>query len=125
VATGELRSALSAEPEKALAAYQRMAQSGLTPDLEPADELKLAMLLDKSGDARGAVLACRRAAKRQPQGPLAPRAIFTAARLLAERMGKPVDAKAMYQYLIQAFPAHELSVQAREKLALLDSQNPS
>lgn len=115
----ELRQALAGAPDKVLEVYRGLAQAGLSPELEPAEELKLAALLDQAGDARGAVLACRRAAKREPTGPLAPRALFTAARLLAERMNKPADAQAMFQYLIKTFPSHELAAQAQENLARL------
>ncbi len=122
--TQELRQALTGAPDKALEVYRRLAQAGLAPELEPAEELKLAALLDQAGDARGAVLACRRAAKREPTGPLAPRALFTAARLLAERMQKPADAEAMFQYLIKTFPAHELAGKARQFLSRLAGQPP-
>jgi hypothetical protein len=105
----------------ALAVFKKMAASGTTPNLEPEIELRLAHLLERNGESLEAARACRRAAERDLKGPLAPRAIFTGARLLVERVGDKKNGSAMYKYLMDNYPDDPLSARAAELLRRLES----
>ena len=103
----------------AIDAYQKLQTAGLKPELPPELELRLANILEREGLSLDAAHACRRAADRELQGPLATRAIFTAARLLIERVGEVEQGKAMYRYLIENYPDDPLSERAKEMLRRL------
>jgi hypothetical protein len=106
----------------ALQAFRALLSSGTAPDLEPALDLRLAGILEHAGESLAAAHACRRAAQKDMRGPLAARAIFTAARLLCERVGECTQGAAMYRYLIEHFPQDPLTERARELLRRLESQ---
>jgi hypothetical protein len=120
-----LQDALAGETsDRVLAAYRRVQAAGFAPELKPELELRLAALLDKNEDSLGAVMACRRAAEKDPRGPVAARAIFTAARLLVERVGAIQDGVALYRYLLENYPGDELAERARGMLERLDRPSP-
>ncbi len=115
-----LRAALQASDiEQVTRAYSELIAAGGMPDLDPPLEMRLANILDRSGDSLGAAHACRRAAARDAGGPLAARAIFSAARLLTEKLGDREQGVAMYRYLVENFPADPLADRAREMLRRL------
>jgi hypothetical protein len=103
----------------AVDAYQKIQAAGLKPELPPELELRLANILERQGLSLDAAHACRRAADRNLKGPLATRAIFTAARLLVERVGEIEQGKAMYRYLIENYPKDPLAQRAQEMLRRL------
>jgi hypothetical protein len=103
----------------AVDAYQKIQAAGLKPELPPELELRLANILERQGLSLDAAHACRRAADRNLKGPLATRAIFTAARLLVERVGEIEQGKAMYRYLIENYPDDPLARRAQEMLRRL------
>lgn len=103
----------------AMEAYQKLQAAGLKPELPPELELRLANILEREGLSLDAAHACRRAADRDLQGPLATRAIFTAARLLVERVGEVEQGKTMYRYLVENYPDDPLSERAKEMLRRL------
>jgi len=100
-------------------AYRKLQAATLTPQLPPELELRLANILERQGLSLDAAHACRRAADRELKGPLATRAIFTAARLLVERVGEVEQGKAMYRYLIDNYPDDPLARRAQEMLRRL------
>jgi hypothetical protein len=99
-----------------MSAWRDLQRSGTRPDLPPEQALEFAAVLEKSGEAKAAAQVAHAAASKDLEGPLAPRAIFTAARLLTERVGDAASGKKLYQYLIKQYPDHELAAAAREKL---------
>jgi len=103
----------------AMEAYRKLQAAGLKPELPPELELRLANLLERQGLSLDAAHACRRAAERDLKGPLATRAIFTAARLLVERVGEVAEGKAMYRYLVENYPQDPLAQRAQEMLRRL------
>lgn len=107
--------------QASLELYRRMKMEGAEPELDPACELRLANLLERAGMSVDAALACRRAAHRDLNGPLATRAIFTAARLLVERVGNREQGIAMYHYLIDNYPEDPMVDRAREMLRRLEA----
>lgn len=100
----------------ALDAYRRLSAAGQVPQLDPEGDLWLAGELERAGEAMAAVHACRRAAQADLKGPLAPRALFEAARLLDEKLAAPGDAQALWRFLIQHHPDHPLAAEARQRL---------
>jgi len=115
-----LRAALQASDiERVSQAYSELIAAGGVPNLDPPLEMRLANILDRSGDSLGAAHACRRAAERDAGGPLAARAIFTAARLLTEKLDDREQGIAMYRYLAENFPQDPLAARAREMLRRL------
>ncbi len=117
---GVLESALQGgDNPAALNAYRRLRDAGRTPDLTPPQELRLASILERQGLSLDAAHACRRAAQKDARGPLAARAIFTAARLLVERVGEVEQGKAMYRHLAENYPRDPLAARAREMLRRL------
>ncbi|MBW1809698.1 MAG: B-box zinc finger protein [Deltaproteobacteria bacterium] len=118
--TNLLENALqTSDNQAALQAFKKLTESGQVPDLEPQLELRLANLLERSGQSLAAAHACRRAAEKDMQGPMASRAIFTSARLLVEKLGQKQQGAAMYKYLVENFPGDPLSERAREMLRRL------
>ena len=103
----------------AVDAYRKLQAAGLKPELAPELELRLANILERQGLSLDAAHACRRAAERELHGPLATRAIFTAARLLVERVGEVEQGKAMYRYLVENYPDDPLAERAKEMLRRL------
>lgn len=89
------------------------------PPLEPHLNLRLAAVLERANALGEAIRACQRAAEADMRGPVAPRAIFMAARILGERAGDPEGARAMYTFLVKNFPSNELAARARDALARL------
>lgn len=115
-----LETALQAgDNAKALVAFKQLTGVGEVPELVPALELRLANLLERSGQSLAAAHACRRAAEKDMSGPMAAQAIFTAGRLLVEKLGKREQGAAMYRYLVENFPTDPLSERAREMLKRL------
>ena len=110
----------SGEHEQALEVFRGQQASGITPDLEPQLEMRLANLLERAGESLQAARACRRAAERDLKGPLAPQAIFSAARLLVESVGDKKNGTAMYQFLKDNYPDDPLSARAAELLRRLE-----
>lgn len=110
----------SGDNDAAMDAYRKLQAAGLTPDLPPPPELRLANILERQGLSLDAAHACRRAAEKDPQGPLATRAIFTAARLLVERVGEVEQGKTMYRYLVENYPQDPLAQRAQEMLRRLE-----
>ncbi|HOX47409.1 MAG TPA: hypothetical protein PK668_27695 [Myxococcota bacterium] len=102
-----------------LECYQALVAAGLTPTLEPRLELRLAACLDRAEQPLDAAHACRRAAEKEPRGPFAARAVFTAAKLLVDRVGQREQGIAMYRYLVANFPKDELALRATELLRRL------
>jgi hypothetical protein len=100
-------------------AYRNLQAAGHAPDLPPELELRLANILERGGHSLDAAHACRRAAQKDLKGPLAARAIFTAARLLVERAGEAEQGKAMYRYLVENYPDDPLARRAQEMLRRL------
>jgi len=100
-------------------AYRKLQAAGLKPKLPPELELRLANVLQHQGLSLDAAHACRRAAERDLKGPLATRAIFTAARLLIEQVGEVEQGKAMYRYLVENYPEDPLAQRAQEMLRRL------
>ena len=116
-----LRSALQADHgEQALAAYHALRAQGMHPELPVRLELRLAGFLEKSGSYEEAVISAQRAASMEMNGPFAPRAIFTAARLLAEKLGNTARAMELYRYVADNFPQDELSMYAADALRKLE-----
>jgi hypothetical protein len=116
----DLESSLQGGDNRAAAdAYRKLRAAGLTPDLPPQAELRLASILERQGLSLDAAHACRRAAEKDARGPLAARAVFTAARLLVERVGEVEQGKAMYRYLAENYPQDPLAQRAREMLRRL------
>jgi len=116
-----LQEALEAGDSSAtVEAYERLSSAGQTPELTPQLELRLANILERTGNSLGAAHACRRAAQKDPTGPMATRAIFTAGRLLTEKLGEQAQGIAMYRYLVDNYPADPLSERAREMLRRLE-----
>jgi hypothetical protein len=113
------KSLKSGDNPGAVDAYRKLQAAGLKPDLLPELELRLANILERQGLSLDAAHACRRAADRDLKGPLATRAIFTAARLLVERVGEVEQGRAMYQYLVENYPDDPLSERAKEMLRRL------
>jgi hypothetical protein len=111
----------TSDNEAALQAFAQLTKSGQVPDLKPQLELRLANLLERSGQSLAAAHACRRAAEKDMKGPMASRAIFTSARLLVEKLGQKEQGAAMYKYLVENFPGDPLSERAREMLRRLGS----
>lgn len=104
------------DDKRALEAFREKSAAGAYPLLEPRWELRMATILERAGDAREAARACERAAKNDLRGPLAPRAIFTAARILIERAGEPVEGVKLYEYLIAHYPNDDFAARAQEAL---------
>jgi TolA-binding protein len=73
-------------------------------------------VLERANELEEAVRACQRTAKSDMKGAFAPKAIFTAARIMADRAGNAAGARAMYQFLVEKFPGDELAARAREAL---------
>jgi hypothetical protein len=113
------KSLQSGDNPGAMVAYQKLQAAGHKPELAPELELRLANILERQGLSLDAAHACRRAADRDLQGPLATRAIFTAARLLVERVGEVEQGKVMYRYLIENYPEDPLAQRAQEMLRRL------
>jgi uncharacterized membrane protein len=113
------KSLQSGDNQGAVDAYQKLQAAGHKPELAPELELRLANILERQGLSLDAAHACRRAADRDLQGPLATRAIFTAARLLVERVGEVEQGKVMYRYLIENYPEDPLAQRAQEMLRRL------
>ncbi len=112
-----LRSALERSDEAgAIDAYYRLTGDGQTPDLEVPMELRLTQFLGNANLYPDAVNSCRRAVAKQPDGPMAPAAIFTAARLMGEKLGQHEQAQAALQYLLQNYPQSPLCNHARQML---------
>jgi hypothetical protein len=99
--------------------YQALVAAGQTPELEPRQELRLAAFLDRAALSLDAAHACRRAAQKEPRGPFAARAVFTAAQLLVDRVRQREQGIAMYRYLVANFPKDELALRAVELLRRL------
>ena len=112
-----LRAALDRNDEAgSVQAYHRLMGDGVTPDLEPPLELRLTQFLGNANLYSDAVLSCRRAAGKQPDGPMAPAATFTAARLMAEKLQQPEQAKALLQFMLDNYPDSPLCNHARQLL---------
>jgi len=115
-----LRAALERSDETAsVQAYQQLMGDGVTPNLEPSLELRLTQYLGNADLYSDAVLSCRRAAGKQPDGPMAPAATFTAARLMAEKLQQPEQAKALLQFMLDNYPDSPLCNHARQLLEQL------
>ena len=115
-----LRAALRGDRRtEAIKTYQAIRKAGVHPDLTVRDELRLSGYLEQIGQFEEAVIACQRAAKVDMEGPFAPRAFFTAARLMAEHLDNPVRAKQLYQHVADNFPQDELSMYAADALRKL------
>ncbi|MBN2496580.1 MAG: hypothetical protein JXR96_18470 [Deltaproteobacteria bacterium] len=111
----ELREAVRAGDAQAAAA----AWAGRAPeDLSLSSELalRLAALLSGAGEHLQAAGICRQVAERDPQDPLAPRALYTAARLLVEMAGQPESGQALYRSLAEGYPDDPLADKARQQL---------
>lgn len=104
------------DDRRALEAFREKSAGGAYPLLEPRWELRMATILERAGDAKEAARACERAAKNDLHGPLAPRAIFTAARILVERAGEPVEGVKLYEYLIAHYPNDDFAMRAQDAL---------
>ena len=113
----ELVAALDAKDDsRAERIVRELTAEGAAPDLEPRHELQLAVILEKAGDTWGAVSACRRAAGPEPGSRLAARAIFTAGRLLEERLAERARAATMYHHLVRNLPSSPFAARALERL---------
>ncbi len=104
----------------ALDLFMREVQGRSYPKLDPKSELKLCSLLERARYYEEASRAAQRAAKIDMTGPLAPRAVFTVARLLEERLSQQARALAMYRYLVQQFPTDALAANAEAKIKALE-----
>ena len=104
-----------------MAEYDKLVVASKPIRLNVPQELRLANLLERAGKFLEAAYACRRAAEAELNGPFAPRAIFSAARLLIDKVGNQNQGVAMYRYLVQHYPHDELSHRAREMLSRLES----
>jgi len=105
-----------ASGQAAVESYQALVATGLVPDLEPRHELRLAALLERADLPLDAAHAARRAAQKDLHGPFAARAVFTAAKLLVDRVGQREQGVAMFRYLVANFPKDELALRAAELL---------
>ena len=111
----ELQQALQSQQSvAALTAFVRCRDAGIPIALEPRLELRLATVLERAREFGAAVAACRRAADQDLTGPMAPRAIFMAARLYAEKLEEPARAGALYRYLVETYPSDDLAPLADE-----------
>ncbi len=99
--------------------FQAAASSGHYPALDARHNLRLAGVLERAQDFEEAVRACQRAAKADLKGPFAPKALFTAARIMSERTGQVDGARAMYQFLLKHFPQDALADRATDALKKL------
>ena len=116
----ELRAALlGREEEKAIGFFELLSAKEETPILEANLEMRLASLLDKAGMYQDAAQACLRAAEKDQAEALAPRAIFTAARLMADKVGDRKKGIELYNKLISKYPENALSTMARQLLSNL------
>ena len=104
----------------ALKAYKAIRSAGIHPALPVRLELRLAGFLEKVGQYEEAVIACQRAAKDEMKGPFAARAIFTAARLLSEKLGNPTRGVELYRHVADNFPQDELSMYAADAVRKLE-----
>ena len=107
-------------PANALKAYQAIRRAGIHPGLPPRLDIRLAGFLEKVGQHEEAVISCQRAAKADMKGPFAARAIFTAARLLADKLDNADRALELYRYVVDNFPQDELSMYAADAVTKLE-----
>ena len=105
---------------QALKAYKAIRGAGIHPALPVSMELRLAGILEKVGQYEEAVITSQRAAKADMKGPFAARAIFTAARLMSEKLGNPKRGKELYQFVADNFPQDELSMYATDAIRKLE-----
>lgn len=118
--TAALRLALERGDDDATrAAYRALASTGAELGLDAAHELRLASWLERAGAVAEATDACRRAVRADPEGPLAARAVFTFARLLADGLGDPAGAAEAYRLLLERYPYDPLVPQAESALRRL------
>ena len=94
--------------------------AGIHPALPVRLELRLAGFLEQVGQYEEAVISCQRAAKDKMEGPFAARAIFTAARLLSEKLGNPARGVELYRHVSDNFPQDELSMYAADAVRKLE-----
>lgn len=116
---------MSGHEADALDLFMREVQGRTYPKLDPKSELKLCSLLERARYYEEASRAAQRAAKSDMAGPLAPRAVFTVARLLEERLSQHTRALAMYRYLVQQFPTDALAANAEAKIKALERSGHS
>ena len=103
--------------QSALALMKRLRAKGLPSGLDVQGELTLAAVLGRSGLILEAAQLCREVAEREPEGPFAARAIFTAARLAAEKLGRKDQGVALYRYLVEKYPKDPYAERAKEMLS--------
>ena len=112
-----LRAALERSEEAAsIDAFHRLMGDGLAPDLDVMFELRLTQYLGNANLYSEAVQSCRRAVLKQPDGPMAPAATFTAARLMGEKLGQQEQARSLLQYMLDTYPQSPLCNHARRML---------
>jgi hypothetical protein len=106
---------------RALDAYRRLTARGQKPALGQRLELRLGGMLERAGLALEAAHACHRAAQADLKGPLAPKAIFQAARLLCGPAERPAQGRTLYAYLVKNYPTTDFAQLAAEALRKLDA----
>ena len=97
----------------------RLRAKGLPSGMDAQAELTLAAVLGRSGLVMEAAQLCREVAEREPEGPFAARAIFTAARLATEQLGRKDQGVALYRYLVEKYPQDPYAERARGILTKL------
>ncbi len=118
-----LRMALeSGDPHSALMNYREQMALGQPPALPPELEMRLAGMLEHAGQFGDAVMACKRASERDPEGPLAAQATFDGARILVERLGNRAQGLALLQYLLRHYADAPAAERARQLVAQIEDR---
>jgi hypothetical protein len=99
-----------------LEAYKKVIAGGALPNLMSDAEFQLANMLVKTGDFLGAAKAFHRSAQKDLNAPLAVEALYKAARLLTEKAGKRQNGLAIFKYILQNYPEHELAADIRQRM---------
>ncbi|MBW2702079.1 MAG: hypothetical protein JRF33_14780 [Deltaproteobacteria bacterium] len=119
-AQASLRQAVEAgDGQSAQVLLARLKAKGLPSGMDAQAELTLAAVLGRSGLVMEAAQLCREVAEREPEGPFAARAIFTAARLATEQLGRKDQGVALYRYLVEKYPRDPYAERARGILTKL------
>jgi tetratricopeptide (TPR) repeat protein len=82
----------------------------------PANLFKIATMLDKGRNHRGAVTALNRFIKANPKSPLVPKAYFLAANIMHEKLNASQKAAEVLTILIKKYPAHDIVSHAEDYL---------
>ncbi len=111
--------------DRAMGAFRRLEAQGKQPDLEPTLALELADLLEKNDMPLDAARACRLAAETDLDGPEAPLAILRGAKLLLGPANNTAAGRAMLAFMIERYPQHRHTPEARDLIERLDRGEPT